>query len=63
MEMQIAPNLKPIPRVVTGHDSRGNAVLLEDGDAKQVLAIGVPEHGATDLWKTTGTPSPLQWAG
>jgi len=41
---------------VTGHDADGSAVILEDSVAKQKLAIGVPEHGVTDLWKTTGLP-------
>jgi hypothetical protein len=53
----IVPNLKPIRRVVTGHDAEGHAVIVENDNAKQVLAIGVPEHGVTDLWKTTSTPA------
>jgi len=57
MDQQIAPNLKPIRRVVTGHDADGKAIILEDGNARQVLAIGVPEHGVTDLWKTTSMPA------
>jgi hypothetical protein len=57
MDKQIAASLKPIRRVVTGHDSSGHAIILEDDAAKQVLAIGIPEHGATDLWKTTSIPA------
>ena len=57
MNKQIEPRLRPIRRVVTGHDSSGHAIILEDDAAKQVLAIGIPEHGATDLWKTTSIPA------
>jgi hypothetical protein len=53
----IIPSLKPIRRVVTGHDAEGNAIILENDDAKQILAIGVPTHGVTDLWKTTSMPA------
>jgi hypothetical protein len=54
---QIVPNLKSVRRIVTGHDADGNAVILEDSLAKQKLAIGVPEHGVTDLWKTAALPA------
>jgi hypothetical protein len=56
MTDRIVPNLKPVRRVVTGHDSAGNAIIVEDGRAGQTLALGVPNHGVTDLWKTLSTP-------
>ena len=54
---EIVPKLRSIRRIVTGHDSDGNAIILEDKAATQVLAIGVPEHGVTDLWKTSTVPT------
>jgi hypothetical protein len=54
---EIVPKLKSIRRIVTGHDGDGNAIILEDRAATQILAIGVPEHGVTDLWKTSTVPT------
>jgi hypothetical protein len=54
---EIVPKLRPIRRIVTGHDGGGSAIILEDKAAAQVLAIGVPEHGVTDLWKTSTVPT------
>jgi hypothetical protein len=50
--------LKPIRRVVTGHDARGTSVILSDGPSPHVLAIpGVPTFGLTNLWVTDRTPA------
>ena len=53
----LIPNLKAIRRVVTGHDAEGRAIILDDRPANQTLALGVPNHGVTDLWKTLSSPA------
>lgn len=46
-------SLTPIRRVVTGHDNRGRSVVVSDGPAEYTFAFpGVPDYGATDLWRT-----------
>ena len=50
--------LKPIRRVVTGHDAQGRSVILTDGPSPHVLTIpGVPTFGLTNLWVTDRTPA------
>jgi hypothetical protein len=50
--------LKPIRRVVTGHNAQGKSVFLSDGPSPHVLAIpGVPTFGLTNLWVTDGAPA------
>jgi mannose-6-phosphate isomerase-like protein (cupin superfamily) len=50
--------LKPIRRVVTGHDAHGKSVILSDGPSPHVLTIpNVPTFGMTNLWVTDGTPA------
>jgi quercetin dioxygenase-like cupin family protein len=50
--------LKPIRRVVTGHDARGRSVIVSDGPSPHVLALpGLPDFGLTNLWVTDATPA------
>jgi hypothetical protein len=50
--------LKPIRRVVTGHDAQGRSVILTDGPSPHVLTIpGVPTFGLTNLWVTDRAPA------
>jgi mannose-6-phosphate isomerase-like protein (cupin superfamily) len=50
--------LKPIRRVVTGHDAQGKSVILSDAPSPHVLAIpGAPSFGLTNLWITDGAPA------
>jgi quercetin dioxygenase-like cupin family protein len=50
--------IKPIRRVVTGHDARGQSVILSDGPSPHVLTIpGRPDFALTDLWVTEGAPA------
>jgi hypothetical protein len=59
----IIPSLKPIRRVVTGHDAEGNAIILENDDAKQILAncLGLlVEWGWRCFRVATGTPTSLK---
>jgi len=49
--------MKPIRRVVTGHDARGRAVVVMDGPAASVLSRpDRPGVALTDLWATGDTP-------
>jgi len=46
-----------VRRVVTGHDSRGRAIVLEDGLAPAVRTNPLrPGHVSVDLWKTACAP-------
>jgi hypothetical protein len=50
--------LKPIRRVVTGHNAAGKSVIASDAPSPHVLAIpGVPAFGLTNLWVTDTTPA------
>ncbi len=51
-------DIRPIRRVVTGHDERGRAVVVMDGPAANVLhRPSRPGVALTDLWATSGTPA------
>lgn len=50
--------LKPIRRIVTGHDDQGRSKILSDGPSPHVMTIaGVDTFGMTDLWKTFESPA------
>lgn len=50
--------LKPIRRIVTGHNAKGKSVILSDGPSPHVLTIpGVPTFGLTNLWVTDRAPA------
>jgi quercetin dioxygenase-like cupin family protein len=52
-------DIRPIRRVVTGHDEQRRAVVVMDGPAANVLhRPGRPGVALTDLW-ATGTPAAL----
>jgi mannose-6-phosphate isomerase-like protein (cupin superfamily) len=49
--------VKPIRRVVTGHDSNGKAVVIMDSDAANVVISDHRPGGRTNLWRTTSMPA------
>ena len=50
--------LKPIRRVVTGHNAQGKSVIVTDGPSPHVMTIpNVPTFGMTNLWVTDATPA------
>jgi mannose-6-phosphate isomerase-like protein (cupin superfamily) len=50
--------LRPIRRVVTGHNAQGKSVILTDAPSPHVLTIpGVPTFGMTNLWVTDAAPA------
>ena len=54
----------PFRRIVTGHDSEGRAVFLEDGPPPRVEKIGA-ELGPWfyEVWSTTETPASIEPRG
>ena len=48
----------PIRRIVTGHDTRGNAIIQEDGPPARIQRIG-GAHGPLfyEVWNTRETPA------
>ncbi len=49
--------LKPIRRVVTGHDATGKAVVISDGPAPNVVVSPHRPGGRTNVWRTTSMPA------
>jgi hypothetical protein len=50
--------IKPIRRVVTGHDARGRSIFVSDGPSPHVLTIpGRPDFALTNLWITDRAPA------
>ncbi len=50
--------LKPVRRIVTGHDEAGRSIIVSDQTSPHVLENPVrPGRGLTDLWRTDQTPA------
>ena len=50
--------LKPVRRIVTGHDGAGRSIVLSDATSPHLLENPVrPGRGLTDLWRTDRTPA------
>ena len=50
--------LKPIRRVVTGHNAQGKSVIASDAPSPHLLMIPGQDHfGMTNLWVTDGAPA------
>lgn len=50
--------LKPIRRVITGHDAEGRSIIASDGASPNTVSISdQPAFGMTDLWVTFGAPA------
>ena len=53
-----APKVRPIRRIVTGHDASQRSIIVSDQASPHVMAIhGIPTHAVTDLWSTRTTPA------
>lgn len=47
-------------RIITGHNSAGRSIIVEDAACPNVQTImGVPEFATTEFWKTVETPVDL----
>lgn len=50
--------LRPVRRIVTGHDDKGKSIILQDGPSPHVLENPTQEgRGLTDLWRSFATPA------
>ena len=50
--------LKPIRRIVTGHNAKGKSIFVSDGPSPHAMSIpGVPTFGLTNLWVTDAAPA------
>ena len=50
--------IRPVRRVLTGHDSEGRSTIIADGPAPNVKEMAsMPGLALTDLWETTSAPA------
>jgi len=49
--------VKPIRRIVTGHDPAGKAVIVMDCNATNIVTSEHRPGGRTNLWRTTSMPA------
>jgi quercetin dioxygenase-like cupin family protein len=49
--------MKPIRRVVTGHNAAGKSIFLMDGPAPRVYSRGTGATTLVELWETRATPA------
>src|ERR1700745_97634 len=49
--------LRPIRRIVTGHNAQGRAIFLSDGPAPAVFDRGPGATAVTEFWETQATPA------
>ena len=50
--------LKPIRRIITGHDAQGRSIIASDAPSPNAVAIlDSPAFGLTDLWVTHDAPA------
>lgn len=51
--------MKPVRRIVTGHDADGKAIIAEAGPLPKVVAIEtIPGTVFHEIWSTEGAPAP-----
>lgn len=56
-------NLRPIRRIVTGHDADGRSCIVEDGPSPAVSLVPErPGYRVTNLWRTSGSPADIEAA-
>ncbi|MEH6546962.1 MAG: cupin domain-containing protein [Sneathiella sp.] len=54
----MSQKLKPVRRVVTGHNAAGASVIEEDGPSPAIKTIDVrPGYAVTNIWRTGKSPS------
>jgi hypothetical protein len=50
--------LRPIRRIVTGHDAQGKSIIVRDGPSPHALTLpGRDDFGLTNLWVTDRSPA------
>lgn len=53
------PDSFAVRRVVTGHDPRGKAVVIEDGPSDDVLVIKDAHVSISDMWQLSALPTDI----
>jgi hypothetical protein len=61
--MSTPGRIRPIRRIITGHDAAGRSTILQDGPSPNAMNMaGIDHFGVTDLWKTFGAPADIESA-
>ena len=56
--MTTSGSIRPVRRIVTGHNAQGRSVVTTDSASPHVMALaGVDNFGVTDVWKTYHAPA------
>jgi hypothetical protein len=56
--MAPTPDIRPVRRIVTGHNSEGRSIIVSDAASPHAMALaGVSNFGVTDIWKTDSAPA------
>jgi len=56
--MQGDKDIRPVRRIVTGHNDNGKSIIISDGPSPHAIALaGVSSFGVTDIWKTDQAPA------
>lgn len=54
----MAARIRPIRRIVTGHDAQGRSVIATDAPSPHMMTLaGCDTFAVTDLWKTQSAPA------
>ncbi|MCC5811031.1 MAG: cupin domain-containing protein [Ectothiorhodospiraceae bacterium] len=55
--------LRPLRRILTGHDAQGRSVIVEDGSPRDLRTMPEREgYQVANMWVTTDTPAKLEQA-
>lgn len=56
--MSLDTGIRPIRRIVTGHNASGQSIIVSDAPSPHSMALaGVADFGVTDIWKTESAPA------
>ncbi|WP_421955287.1 cupin domain-containing protein [Polaromonas sp.] len=56
--MNMESGIRPVRRIVTGHNAKGRSVIVSDAPSPHSMALaGVSDFGVTDIWKTDRAPA------
>lgn len=59
--MENGSDIRPVRRIVTGHDAQGRSIIISDAPSPHSMALaGVSNFGVTDIWKTDRAPASNQ---
>lgn len=51
-------SIRPVRRIVTGHDAEGRSIVTSDAPSPHVMALaGTQSFGVTDIWRTLDAPA------